>query len=317
MVRSCWLAFSRCIRIVPRLDNCFVVAIPCFIDGTQPPIHSTPDTSPPPPPANKQTTRQGLPRRRAGHWGRRKRPLPPWCRHCRRLHRAGPRRCLGPGLPDAKGAESPTVRTRTHARPYALFFLLCCLFSLFVLVYLIMVGILPCHTPPPPPHTHTPYHHTPHHPYPSRPSVGVPMTAAQLERQGWAALVDRLVGRREHFLALRICEYLRCVRASVGRCRVCDVCMFGWGGEGGDRVVGAECVMCACLGGGGGGGDRVVGAECVISPLPPLCQPPKIGTSQQHTHPSISLGKERVLVAWACAFLHSRRALAMSDQQVG
>ena len=185
MVRSCWLAFSRCIRIVPRLDNCFVVAIPCFIDGTQPPIHSTPDTSPPPPPANKQTTRQGLPRRRAGHWGRRKRPLPPWCRHCRRLHRAGPRRCLGPGLPDAKGAESPTVRTRTHARPYALFFLLCCLFSLFVLVYLIMVGILPCHTPPP---THTHPHTLPPHTTPPLPQPPVRRRAHDRRAAGAAGV---------------------------------------------------------------------------------------------------------------------------------
>lgn len=43
----------------------------------------------------------------------------------------------------------------------------------------------------------------------SRPAVGLPLTAAQAERQGWPALVDRLVLRREHFLALRICDYLR------------------------------------------------------------------------------------------------------------
>ena len=45
-----------------------------------------------------------------------------------------------------------------------------------------------------------------------RPSVGMPLTAAQLEKGGreggWGGLIDRLLLRRQYFLALKVCDYL-------------------------------------------------------------------------------------------------------------
>jgi hypothetical protein len=41
-----------------------------------------------------------------------------------------------------------------------------------------------------------------------RKEVGLPLTSQQLERGGYEALMERLTLRRQHFLALKACDYL-------------------------------------------------------------------------------------------------------------
>lgn len=49
-----------------------------------------------------------------------------------------------------------------------------------------------------------------------RSDVGIPLTAGQLgnggREGGWGALIDRLLLRRQYFLALKVCDYMSCTR---------------------------------------------------------------------------------------------------------
>lgn len=39
--------------------------------------------------------------------------------------------------------------------------------------------------------------------------MGLPLTSGQYDRQGPVALIERLTLRHQHFLALKICDYLK------------------------------------------------------------------------------------------------------------
>ena len=129
-----------------------------------------------------------------------------------------------------------------------------------------------------------------------QPSVGLPLTAAQYDKLTPEMLVERLVARNKHYLAIMVCDYLGCVDMAGAR---------QWGGEAG--TVAAE----------GGGVDYDPSAseydiDKDVAEMTPLQLAGGNGLFGELPPSS----KHKVLTHWACMKLRSESAQRMSEEEL-